>query len=82
MKDAIAHGITCLEVRINSQLVVSQLNEVYYVRHPTILRHFLRIRLLEIHFEHIAYNHIPRNQNKITKTYANYILGWNRSHTL
>ena len=72
--DAISHGITFLEVILHSQLVVSQLNGVYQVRNPTLLRHFLRIRLLERNFEHIIYNHISSNQNSITDAFANYIL--------
>ena len=71
LRDVITHGITCLEVELESHLVVSHLNGVYHMSHPSLLRHFLRFRLLEIHFEHISYNHIPRNQNKIVDAYAN-----------
>ena len=35
--DAISHGIHSLEVRLDSQLVVSQLNGLYHVRDPTLL---------------------------------------------
>ena len=38
--DAILHGITFLEVSLDSQLMVSQLNRVYQVRHPTLLHRF------------------------------------------
>ena len=82
LRDVIAHGITFLEVRLDSQLVVSQLNEVYHVRHPTLLHHFLRIRLFERNFEHIVYNHIRRNQKNFIDAYANYILDRHVSHTL
>ena len=80
--DIALHGIMCLEVRINSHLVVSHINGDYQVRHPTLLCQFLRVRLLKIHFNHIIYKHIPRNQNTITDSYANYILDWNLSHIL
>ena len=37
LRDAISHGILSLEVRLDSQLVVSQLNGLYRVRDPTLL---------------------------------------------
>ena len=78
--DALSRGITQLEVRLDSQLVVSQLNRAYQVRNPTLLRQFMQICLLERHFEVITFNHIPRNQNSLTDAYANYILDWHLTH--
>ena len=49
--DALACGITHLEVRLDSQLVVSQLNGAYQVRNTTLLRQFLQVRLLERNFD-------------------------------
>ena len=63
LRDAISHGIHSLEVRLDSQLVVSQLNGLYHVRDPSLLRRFLRVRLLERKFENITYIHIIRNFN-------------------
>jgi hypothetical protein len=45
--DAISLGIRHLVVRLDSQLVVLQLSNVYSIRSPTLLRIYLRIRLLE-----------------------------------
>ena len=45
--DVISHGVLSLEVRHDSHLIVSQLNGLYHVRDPTLLRRFLRVRLLE-----------------------------------
>ena len=78
--DALSRGITQLEVRLDSQLVVSQLNRAYQVRNPILLRQFMQVRLLERNFEFIIFNHIPRNQNSLTNAYANYILDWNLTH--
>ena len=78
--DALSRGITQLEVRLDSQLVVSQLNRAYQVQNPILLRHFMQIRLLERNFEVIIFNHIPRNQNSLTDAYANYILDWHLTH--
>ena len=72
--DSLSHGITQLEVRLDSQLVVSQLNRAYQVQNPILLRQFMQVRLLERNFEFIAFNHIPRNKNSLTDAYANYIL--------
>ena len=51
--DATLHGITCMEAKLDSQLVVFQINGDYQVRNPTLLRQFLRVRLLERNFEYI-----------------------------
>ena len=74
--DALSRSITELEVRLDSQLVVSQLNRAYQVRNPILLRQFMQVRLLERNFEFITFNHIPRNQNSLTNAYANYYLDW------
>ena len=80
--DSLSRGITQLEVRLDSQLVVSQLNRTYQVRNPILLRQFLQVRLLEINLDYISFNHIPRNDNTITDAYANYILDWHLTHLL
>ena len=76
----LSHGITQLEVRLDSQLVVSQLNRAYQVWNPILIRQFMQVRLLERNFEFIIFNHIPRNQNSLTDAYANYILDWHLTH--
>ena len=65
LQDAISHGILSLEVRLDSELVVSQLNGLYHVRDPTLLRRLLCVRLLERQFDSITYIHIPRNKNQL-----------------
>ena len=47
LRDAISHGVLSLEVHFDLQLVVSQLNGLYHVRDPTLLRIFLHVILLE-----------------------------------
>ena len=51
ISDAISFGINRIIIRLDSQLVVMQLTSVYTVRNPTLHRMFLRVQLLEIHFE-------------------------------
>jgi ribonuclease HI len=65
---------------MDSQLVVSQLNGVYRVRDPVLLRFFLRVRLLEHSFEFITYEHVPRRDNELVDAYANYVLDWHVYH--
>ena len=55
LRDVALHGISCLKVRLDSQLVVSHLNGDYEVRHPSLLCQFFRIRLLARHFDYIIY---------------------------
>ena len=47
LRDAISHCVLSLEVLLDSKLVVSQLNGLYRIRDPSLLRRFLRVRLLE-----------------------------------
>ena len=74
MCDAISHGVHSLEVHLDSQLVVSQLNGLYHIRDPTLLRIFLHVRLLEWQFKNITYIHVPRFFNQVANSYANYVL--------
>jgi ribonuclease HI len=78
--DAISLGIRYLVVRLDSQLVVLQLSNVYSIRSPTLLRIYLRIRLLERHFDYIEYQHIPRSLNTLTDALANYVLDRHLNH--
>ena len=80
LRDAISHGVLSLEVRLDLQLVVSQLNGLYHVRDPTMLRNFLHVRLLEQQFENITYIDITRNFDQVTDSYANYVLDWHLFH--
>ena len=81
LHDALSHGISHLQVYLDSQLVVSQLNEVYRIYDPSLHRLFLRVRLLEHCFDYITYIHVPRRLNQITDTLANHILDWHLAHT-
>ena len=59
--DHLSRDIAQLGVRIDSQLVVSQLTRAYQVWNPILLCQFMQVRLLERNFEFITFNHIPRN---------------------
>jgi len=61
-------------VRLDSELVVLQLNRVYAIRNPVLLRLFLRVRLLEREFDYIEYQHIPRFLNTLADAIASRML--------
>jgi len=71
LSNAISFGINRIIIRLDSQLVVLQLTSVYTVINPTLLRLFLRVRLLEINFDFIQYQNISRNLNTLTDSLAN-----------
>jgi ribonuclease HI len=78
--DAISLGIHHLVVRLDSQLVVLQISNIYSIRSPTLLWVYLRICLLERYFDHIEYQHIPRCLNTLIDALANYVLDRHLNH--
>ncbi len=78
---AISYGIVHLQVRLDLQLIVSQLNGSYQVRNPLLLRKYLKVRLLERYFEIISYDHIPISYNHLSNALANYVLDWHLYHS-
>jgi ribonuclease HI len=80
LTDVISLGICHLIVPLDSQLVVLQLSNIYTIQSPTLLRVYLRIRLLERYFDYIEYQHIPRCLNTLTDALANYVLDRHLRH--
>ena len=76
MTNASALGIRSLVVRLDSELVISQLTLRYTVRHPVLYWKYLRVRFLERSFDAISYEHIPRTLNSLADSLANDILDW------
>ena len=70
-----------LVVLMDSQLVVCHLNHFYTIRNNFLLCLFWRVRLLERSFKSITYRHIPREDNVVANSLANYILDWHISHS-
>ena len=81
MSQGIALSIHHFMVRLDSQLVSSQLNSHYCIRHPILFHKYLRIHLLERQFEFITYQHITRQYNTIANSLANYVLDWHITHS-
>ena len=61
-------------MRLDSELIVLQLNRVYAIRNPVLLRLFLRVRLLEHEFDYIEYQHIPRSLNTLADAISSQVL--------
>jgi ribonuclease HI len=80
LTDVISLGIRQLVVRLDSELVVLQLSNIYTILGPTLLRVYLRIRLLECYFDYIKCQHIPRCLNTLTDALANYVFDRHLRH--
>ena len=61
-------------MRLDSELVVLQLNRFYAIRNHVLLRLFLRVCLLEHEFDYIEYQHIPRSLNTLADEIASRVL--------
>ena len=70
-----------LVVLMDSHLVVCHLNHVYTIRNPVLLHLFWRVCLLERSFGTITYRNIPRENNVVVDSLANYILDWHIAHS-
>ncbi|XP_052735490.1 uncharacterized protein LOC108328707 [Vigna angularis] len=60
---AVELQITCLECRMDSQLVVGQMNGTYQVKDNQLLRYFHKTQTLLQNFIEFSIVHIPREQN-------------------
>ena len=65
-----------LYVFLDSQLLVSQLNNHYRVQDPCLFRNYLRTKQMVRTFESITFTHVPRNLNSVADQMANDILNW------
>lgn len=80
LSEAVALGIRVLVVKLDSKLIVLQLNNHYLVINPQILCMYLRVRLVERNFDSITYQHIPHNLNTLTDALANFVLDKHLCH--
>ena len=79
---ALQLGIRHLDVFLDSQLLVSQLNNYYRVHDPYLFRKFRRTKYMVRTFESITFTHVSRNLNSIADQMANEILEWNIHHRI
>jgi ribonuclease HI len=70
---ALALGAAALELRMDSELVVRQLEGRYRVRNPALMRHFQRLDALR-HRLRLTVAHVPRELNRVADRLANAAL--------
>jgi len=63
-----------IEIRMDSELVVKQLNGEYKVLEPKIQELFLKVWNLKIDFQKVRFSHIPREKNKEADALVNECL--------
>ena len=67
--DAGAH--TSVVVKMDSELVVKQMNNVYKVKHPVMKEQFVKLARAAATFGTVSFTHVPRAQNKDADALAN-----------
>jgi ribonuclease HI len=67
-------GVTRLETRMDSELVVRQMTGRYRVKHPGLVPLFRKARTLADRFEAWSIEHVPRAENKRADLLANRAL--------
>jgi ribonuclease HI len=67
-------GIRRLAVRLDSELVVKQLNGEYRVKHAGLQPLYLRARQLLRNFAEVEIRHVPRRENKLADGLVNRLL--------
>ena len=71
LEGALARGVTRLEVRLDSELLVKQMKGLYQVKSPHLKPLHAQARALARRFERLAFRHIPREQNALADRLAN-----------
>lgn len=71
-----------VECRLDSELVVKQLNHIYKIEHETTQKYFLEVWNLMLDFKKVTFSHVPREQNKEADRLANEALDGIKQKTL
>jgi len=74
LQAAIELGIRQLVVRADSELVIRQVTGRYKVKSPGLIPLYQKVRELSGRFDRIAFEHVPREQNKRADALANMAL--------
>ncbi|MBV8354527.1 MAG: reverse transcriptase-like protein, partial [Candidatus Eremiobacteraeota bacterium] len=71
---ALELGVDAIVVRLDSELVVRQLDGRYRVKQPHLVPLYNRARSLLRRFAHAEIGHVPRRENKVADALVNRIL--------
>jgi hypothetical protein len=80
ISEVVALSVQHMIFHLDSQLAMSQLNNVYCVHNPMLLQKYLQVRLLDRTSESITYVYIPRRFNEFIDSLSNTILNSQMSH--
>ena len=67
-------GLKKIDMRLDSMLVVNQMNGIYTIKNRELWPIHERIRELMSHFEHVSFRHVPRELNQLADGEANRAL--------
>ncbi len=71
---ALGLGIKKLEVRIDSMLVVNQMNGVYRIKNRDLWPIHEKIKDILGNFDYVRFTHVPRDQNQLADAEVNKVL--------
>lgn len=60
-----------VEIRLDSELAVRQLNNIYRAKNLRLLELVMRVRNLETSFKKVKYFHVPREKNRLADSLVN-----------
>ena len=64
-------GATAVVVKLDSELIVKQMNGQYKVKHPVLKQQYARLAAAMNIFGHVSFAHVPRAQNSDADALAN-----------
>ncbi len=74
LKIALELGIKNLVCFLDSELLVKQLNGLYKVKSPNLIKSFADIKKMERQFDYIKYEHVKREKNSEADAMVNLTL--------
>ncbi len=74
LEKALEMGLKSVDFRLDSMLVVNQMNGVYTIKNRDLWPINERIRDLMSKFDHVSYHHVPRDMNQLADSEVNKTL--------
>lgn len=71
LEEALARGVKNLNVRLDSELIVKQINGAYQVKHPDLKPLYQKAKSLLKQFDHAQVSHVRRHLNSLADQLAN-----------
>ncbi len=74
LEKALALGLQSIEFRLDSMLVVNQMNGIYTIKNRDLWPINERIKQLSTHFMRVSFQHVPRELNQLADSEVNKVL--------